>query len=105
MSSNKKPAASIEFLLEEYGLPHYRWQAVLHLIRAGNKENIPELDDLNAAMEYLKRDIACVQKSRRSSQQHLPGSRPSRPSRSRQLPPKANSVPTSAPAAEEAHQA
>jgi len=66
MSVKKKPTANIEALLEEYGLPHYRWQCVLHLIRAGNKEGVPELDDLTAAQDYLRRDITCIQKERRS---------------------------------------
>ena len=99
-STGTSRVASIEFLLEEYGLPHYRWQAVLHLIRAGNKEGVPETDDLDAAMNYLKRDIASVQKAKRSA-----AATSASRSRTRTTKPvnKANSAAApSAPAADEA---
>jgi hypothetical protein len=97
-TSSTSKVAQIEFLLEQYGLPHYRWQAVLHLIRAGNKEGIPELDDVNAALNYLRRDVASLQKAKRN-----PASGASR-SRSRSSKPasKANSAAPSGPSPDEA---
>lgn len=97
-STSSTRISSIEFLLEEYGLPHYRWQCVLHLIRAGNKEGVSEMDDLNAAAQYLKRDVVALQKAKRSIA--------ASPARTRKAVSKANSA--AAPAAtvaDEAHPA
>lgn len=99
-SNNAGRIANIEFLLEEYGLPHYRWQAVLHLIRAGNKEGVSEMDDLEAAQNYLKRDIASLQKAKRSA-----AATSSRASRTRKPQPVSKANSAAAPSATSADEA
>jgi hypothetical protein len=52
----------IDNVLEQLGLSHYKWQAILHIVRAGKKEGVTEAEDLGSALSYVKRELACAQR-------------------------------------------